>query len=414
MGKHFTQVPNDLIRDESISIKARGILVLILSNREGWTTYQSQMQKICRLGPLALRSGMKELEKAGYLARMVYRDKQTKEILGSFLACADTPFQFQIGECQEDLMSQGFVIGLHPKSQARLGCDLKIGYQSLGNQSIGDQPLRILTNKNINIERRLSLKERDSFESHGKSLPEQPSQSFPNLEEPSGIDSSPPLREAKPLSLRDQEIPPQNEDSFPLRDSSTSGTQPEASKEVPQEESPKAKDPVKVAGKHLMANGGQGFYALLKMILDRPIKQEFWKHAVPLGKMVINDKISEDRIFGVIAWLFEHHGQEFVPTVFSGSDLRNKFARIEHQMKSQVKRNLPHSKDAKVTYEEKMSYVKDEVLYENGRTYGPEDYPDGKIARDGFGRAIRPDLLCGESLRPTGRGVNNGQVRNTS
>lgn len=63
---HFTTVPNSLARDSSLSFKARGILLLVLSNCDEWVVHQSWLEEQGLEGREAIRSGMKELVAAGY------------------------------------------------------------------------------------------------------------------------------------------------------------------------------------------------------------------------------------------------------------------------------------------------------------------------------------------------------------
>jgi hypothetical protein len=101
--KNFTQVPNDLLRNPDISFKAKGLLCLLLSNKEGWYSYITSIQQMTREGVDAIRSGIAELEKFGYLLRIQYRDKRTKVKRGSFWAYTDMPGKFDIQETLETL-----------------------------------------------------------------------------------------------------------------------------------------------------------------------------------------------------------------------------------------------------------------------------------------------------------------------
>lgn len=73
-GDRFTIVANAAIRDERLSYKARGLLALIASHREGWGVTEKQLAAKSPDGISAVRSGLKELEGAGYLRRYRVRD----------------------------------------------------------------------------------------------------------------------------------------------------------------------------------------------------------------------------------------------------------------------------------------------------------------------------------------------------
>ena len=70
----FTVVPNDAIRDDRLSWKARGILVYLLSQPDGWRAKSSHLWTQAPNGRDAVRAGLKELEDAGYLIRRRYQN----------------------------------------------------------------------------------------------------------------------------------------------------------------------------------------------------------------------------------------------------------------------------------------------------------------------------------------------------
>jgi len=63
---NFTTLPNALLRDSKLSFKARGMLAMILSNADTWEAHQTWLVSQGTEGREAIRSGMVELEKAGY------------------------------------------------------------------------------------------------------------------------------------------------------------------------------------------------------------------------------------------------------------------------------------------------------------------------------------------------------------
>jgi len=132
----FTTVPNSILRNPELSFKAKGIICLLLSNKEGWSTHLSTLKKISTDGTDGIQSGLQELEKAGYLLRVKYRDKQTKVWRGSFWAYTDIPHQFKIERTLKALYNQG----LEPQP----------GFPDMETPDMANPVLIILNNNNTN------------------------------------------------------------------------------------------------------------------------------------------------------------------------------------------------------------------------------------------------------------------------
>ncbi|MGN0035417.1 MAG: hypothetical protein ACI364_06790 [Coriobacteriales bacterium] len=74
-GGTYTVVPQDVTRDDRLSLKARGMLVTMLSLPDGWKFSQNGLEKILRKdGQASVRSALAELEESGYLVRERTRD----------------------------------------------------------------------------------------------------------------------------------------------------------------------------------------------------------------------------------------------------------------------------------------------------------------------------------------------------
>jgi hypothetical protein len=72
----FVQISNDLVRDRRLTRKARGLFAEIASHRDG---FGITVEALVRTGPEgrdAITSGLKELERYGYLARHQERDER--------------------------------------------------------------------------------------------------------------------------------------------------------------------------------------------------------------------------------------------------------------------------------------------------------------------------------------------------
>ena len=74
--KGFTVMANYHLQDITISLKAVGLLTKMLSFPDGWNFSTEGLAAICKEGPDAIQSALKELEQHGYLARYRQRDEK--------------------------------------------------------------------------------------------------------------------------------------------------------------------------------------------------------------------------------------------------------------------------------------------------------------------------------------------------
>lgn len=75
-NSNYTNVSNEVIKDDKLSWKARGIFVYLWSQSNNWNFYVSEIAKHSPGGEASLRSGLKELEGQGYLKRVHSHDKK--------------------------------------------------------------------------------------------------------------------------------------------------------------------------------------------------------------------------------------------------------------------------------------------------------------------------------------------------
>lgn len=76
--KDFTVFPNSMLRNPSLSFKARGMLAMILSNHDDWRFDIHQIEDQTTDGREAIRSSLHELEAEGYAVRSQERDEKSK------------------------------------------------------------------------------------------------------------------------------------------------------------------------------------------------------------------------------------------------------------------------------------------------------------------------------------------------
>lgn len=89
-------VPVNLVRNPNISAKAKVVLSIFLSNNNTWTSYKSRMTNMMKERRSSIAGAFDELKALGYLTRYKYRNKNTGQIIGSFWAYTDTPFEFNL------------------------------------------------------------------------------------------------------------------------------------------------------------------------------------------------------------------------------------------------------------------------------------------------------------------------------
>ncbi|WP_438306598.1 hypothetical protein ACSHXN_44005 (plasmid) [Streptomyces sp. HUAS TT11] len=65
----FTQIANGLFRDSRLSFKAKGIFGYVSTHRDGWQVTLAHLVAVGPDGREAVRAGLKELERYGYLVR---------------------------------------------------------------------------------------------------------------------------------------------------------------------------------------------------------------------------------------------------------------------------------------------------------------------------------------------------------
>lgn len=91
----FTQIPNDWIRDQRISLGAKGLLAQLLSHAPGWRISQESLATANGVGRDAIRTLINELLEAGYLARSEDRERTDKGYLGGYTYTTQDPMLAQ-------------------------------------------------------------------------------------------------------------------------------------------------------------------------------------------------------------------------------------------------------------------------------------------------------------------------------
>ena len=74
--RDYTVMSNHHLRNEKLSLKAKGLLSMMLSLPEDWNYTTRGLAKICKEGVDAIGGALRELETAGYIVRHQMRDRQ--------------------------------------------------------------------------------------------------------------------------------------------------------------------------------------------------------------------------------------------------------------------------------------------------------------------------------------------------
>ncbi|MCE4976610.1 DnaD domain protein [Staphylococcus hominis] len=73
---NFVTVHKSFIHDDNLSWKAKGILLYLLSRPDDWRIYETELNKHSSDGRDSLRTGIKELERTGYIHRTRRRNEK--------------------------------------------------------------------------------------------------------------------------------------------------------------------------------------------------------------------------------------------------------------------------------------------------------------------------------------------------
>lgn len=74
--RDYTVMSNHHLRDQSLSLKAKGLLSMMLSLPKEWNYTTRGLASICKEGTDSIGSALKELERTGYIVRNRLRDSK--------------------------------------------------------------------------------------------------------------------------------------------------------------------------------------------------------------------------------------------------------------------------------------------------------------------------------------------------
>ncbi|MEB6233918.1 nuclease [Mammaliicoccus sciuri] len=77
----FTQISNDLLNNEQLTLESKALLSIFLSNSDDWDLHMSEIIKRSKNGRDAHYSALKKLIKAGYIARLEFKQNSNNQFL---------------------------------------------------------------------------------------------------------------------------------------------------------------------------------------------------------------------------------------------------------------------------------------------------------------------------------------------
>ena len=81
---NFVILDNAFLKNPNISLKAKGLLAYILSQKDDWRVYVKQLNKVLKEGEDAIRTGFTELIEHEYVVFLKQKDSQGKFIEGDY------------------------------------------------------------------------------------------------------------------------------------------------------------------------------------------------------------------------------------------------------------------------------------------------------------------------------------------
>lgn len=157
MPNHFTMMPNDLIRNNQMSAKAKCVLFILLSNDSGWTTYRETLAKYMKEGKSVIDSAIKELKTFGYVKIIKYRETSTKQLKGSVWMYTNLPNNFDYENIEKQLQTHCF----EPVYRDTDFPD--VGNPALGKPTSGKSNTKNTNIKNTNIKNTKIYSARENF-----------------------------------------------------------------------------------------------------------------------------------------------------------------------------------------------------------------------------------------------------------
>ena len=89
-NKDFTQIHNSILHNPNLSLKAKGLIAVMLSLPDTWDFHRDHLASLSSDGKDSLKSGLQELKKARYVTINSQRDEKGR-IKNWIMAVYETP-----------------------------------------------------------------------------------------------------------------------------------------------------------------------------------------------------------------------------------------------------------------------------------------------------------------------------------
>lgn len=101
---NYTVIKNNIFREKGLSLKAKGLLALVISLKDDWQFNIEGLSKLSSDKKYSVETALKELEKYGYLKREKIRDKGKFSVEYTFY---EVPYTQTATEKSKRLKSRG-------------------------------------------------------------------------------------------------------------------------------------------------------------------------------------------------------------------------------------------------------------------------------------------------------------------
>lgn len=283
---NFSQIPNEIIRSSQLSATAAKVLMVLLSNSDGWKSCRQAIVRCMAEGKDAVDSALKQLEQADYLRRYQYRDKRTKKIQGKLWAYTDTPGVHCVDQRLPILEELGWE--LVPNQEI---ANSRTGKSGVGSADAGQPATKNTKGKNT---KSTNITLSESGLSDDKSG--QPARKMSRTKPPAGRPRiHGPAQDGAGGAASDtgkgQSIAERNAELMPVAE--------------------RLRDIVQT----------------YRRIHPNKAVLRGWTNEI--RKLIESEGVERERIDRALDWYADNANGEFVPVIESGAALRNKFAKLE-------------------------------------------------------------------------------------